>query len=104
MASDTSLFDSAVRMEEGRAVDNASSELAADESLMSLSRRISELEDAILTGRSETGPNLKLTPSSWRLLISLFLLAPGLYKAAATYGGHSTAPTTLDWIIGVLGR
>ncbi|KAJ7773499.1 hypothetical protein B0H14DRAFT_2276757, partial [Mycena olivaceomarginata] len=42
----------------------------------------------------------KVTP--WRLLNTCLVLGMGIYKAAVTYRGQDAAPTTLDWIIGVL--
>ncbi|KAJ7461601.1 hypothetical protein FB451DRAFT_1404833 [Mycena latifolia] len=45
-------------------------------------------------------PHVKVTP--WRLLNTVLVLALGIYKAAASYLGQSIAPTTLDWIIGVV--
>ncbi|KAJ7032865.1 hypothetical protein C8F04DRAFT_958327 [Mycena alexandri] len=38
----------------------------------------------------------------WRLINTAILLVLGIWKAATTYRGQSTAPTTLDWIVGVL--
>ncbi|KAJ7461607.1 hypothetical protein FB451DRAFT_1497610 [Mycena latifolia] len=43
---------------------------------------------------------VKITP--WRLLNTVLVLGLGIYKAAASYLGQSIAPTTLDWIIGVV--
>jgi len=33
---------------------------------------------------------------------TFLVLGLGIYKTAATYTGQPTAPTTLDWIIGIL--
>ncbi|KAJ6510711.1 hypothetical protein C8R45DRAFT_394934 [Mycena sanguinolenta] len=46
------------------------------------------------------GPRVKITP--WRLLNTVLLLVLGIYKAVAAYRGQQTAPTTLDWILGVV--
>ncbi|KAJ6510735.1 hypothetical protein C8R45DRAFT_965016 [Mycena sanguinolenta] len=43
---------------------------------------------------------LKVTP--WRLFNTVLVLGLGIYKAVAAYRGEQTAPTTLDWILGVL--
>ncbi|KAF7361511.1 hypothetical protein MSAN_01184700 [Mycena sanguinolenta] len=49
---------------------------------------------------SSPGPKVKITP--WRVLNTVLLLVLGMYKAVAAYRGQQTAPTTLDWILGVL--
>ncbi|KAJ6510715.1 hypothetical protein C8R45DRAFT_921434 [Mycena sanguinolenta] len=45
-------------------------------------------------------PKLKVTP--WRLFNTVLVLGLGIFKAVAAYRGEQTAPTTLDWILGVL--
>lgn len=98
---DTSPFDSAARIEEGQTVaeNNPSSDSSTtDERYMSLSRRISELEDAARL--SKIKPKVKVTP--WRLLNCLLLLGLGIYKAAAGYLGEQSAVTTSDLFLGVL--
>ncbi|KAJ7032864.1 hypothetical protein C8F04DRAFT_1106018 [Mycena alexandri] len=45
-------------------------------------------------------PEVEIT--LWRLINTAILLVLGIWKAAATYRGQSTAPATLDWIVGVL--
>jgi hypothetical protein len=41
----------------------------------------------------------KITP--WRAINTAVIFSFGLAKAIATYRGLSTAPTTLDWMLGV---
>ena len=41
----------------------------------------------------------KVTP--WRAINTAVIFSFGLAKAIATYRGLSTAPTTLDWMLGV---
>ncbi|KAF7326432.1 C6 finger domain [Mycena sanguinolenta] len=50
--------------------------------------------------RLENAPMIKVTV--WRLLNTIVVLGLGIYKAVAAYLGQQTAPTTLDWVIGVL--
>ncbi|KAJ7488068.1 hypothetical protein FB451DRAFT_1553585 [Mycena latifolia] len=45
-------------------------------------------------------PRVKITP--WRFLNTVLVLGLGIYKATASYLRQSMAPTTLDWIIGVV--
>ncbi|KAJ7319079.1 hypothetical protein DFH08DRAFT_970975 [Mycena albidolilacea] len=91
----------AVIMEVGNQRDNPSSgdSTTDNQSLVSLSQRISELEDHMYSAQLRT-PKVKVTP--WRLLNTVLVLGLGIYKATATYRGQDTTPTTLDWIIGVL--
>ncbi|KAF7369073.1 hypothetical protein MVEN_00234100 [Mycena venus] len=98
---DTDAFNSVVIMEEGRSPDNVPSSDSTTDNLtvISLSRRISELEDSINSAQRRS-PKVKVT--AWRLLNTFLLLGLGIYKAMASYRGQETAPTTLDWIIGVL--
>ncbi|KAF7361524.1 hypothetical protein MSAN_01186000 [Mycena sanguinolenta] len=86
-------FDSAARMEEGHAAtagdstsDNPNTSLEPD-----------GLLDPVQPGKD---PKVKVT--LWRLLNTVVVLVLGVYKAVAAYGGQQTAPTTLDWILGVL--
>ncbi|KAJ7710542.1 hypothetical protein B0H17DRAFT_2661 [Mycena rosella] len=48
----------------------------------------------------ESPRRLKVT--GWRLLNTGVILRLGIYKAVATYFGQTTAPSTLDWVIGVV--
>ncbi|KAF8198275.1 hypothetical protein K438DRAFT_1824129 [Mycena galopus ATCC 62051] len=54
-----------------------------------------------MEGSTTTEPKIKITP--WRLLNTVLVLGLGIYKASPSYLGQEVAPTTLDWIIGVLG-
>ena len=40
--------------------------------------------------------------TGYRLLVSLLTLIFGMSKAVLSYQGQSTAPTTVDWVFGVL--
>ncbi|KAF8215284.1 hypothetical protein K438DRAFT_1749340 [Mycena galopus ATCC 62051] len=103
---------------------NALLRTRADNSTDILSRRIESLEtansllqtradnlaDVVSRGivalerqnseRNPQRPQVKLTP--WRATNTVFLLVLGVYKAAGTYLGQTTGPTTADWIVGVL--
>jgi hypothetical protein len=89
-------------------VDNQVNELK--ELLASLSLRIATMESTLATTgqspqpghspRTERRPRVKISP--WRALNSLLVLGLGAYKAIETYRGQTIAPTTADWIIGVL--
>ncbi|KAF7361519.1 hypothetical protein MSAN_01185500 [Mycena sanguinolenta] len=83
----TDAFNSAALMEEGHfGGDNHGS--TAEESLLHPAQPAPE------------DPKIKIT--LWRLLNTTLLLGLGVYKAVTAYGGQQTAPTTLDWILGVL--
>ncbi|KAF8215325.1 hypothetical protein K438DRAFT_2124180 [Mycena galopus ATCC 62051] len=71
----------------------------ADNSVDVLSRRITVLEREN-SERNPRSPQAKLTP--WRAINTVILLVVGVYKAAGTYLGQTTGPTTADWIVGVL--
>ncbi|KAJ6510731.1 hypothetical protein C8R45DRAFT_395312 [Mycena sanguinolenta] len=59
-----------------------------------------ESEGLLDSAQVEKGPKIKVT--LWRLLNTALILVLGIYKAVAAYRGQQTAPTTLDWILGVL--
>ncbi|KAJ7743626.1 hypothetical protein B0H16DRAFT_1561134 [Mycena metata] len=61
---------------------------------------MSNVPESDTTSLTPKEPKVKVT--LWRLLNTAILLMLGIWKAAATYKGQITAPTTLDWIIGVL--
>jgi hypothetical protein len=98
---DADPFSAAAIMEEGRRGDSPppGDSTTDNQSLVSLSRRISELEDHMSSAQLGP-PKIKVTPG--RLLNTVLVLGLGIYKATATYRGQDTTPTTLDWIIGVL--
>ncbi|KAK7050470.1 hypothetical protein R3P38DRAFT_1758166 [Favolaschia claudopus] len=97
-------FASAAAMEEGHASPSKTNTTNGSETitLESLSRRIEELENGLNEARLgfEIGPRVKVTP--WRLLNTFLVLGLGIYKSISTYRGQDTAPTTIDWILGVL--
>ncbi|KAK7052274.1 hypothetical protein R3P38DRAFT_3594900 [Favolaschia claudopus] len=97
-------FASAAAMEEGHASPSKTNTTNGSETitLESLSRRIDELESGLNAARLELeiGPRVKVTP--WRLLNTFLVLGLGVYKSVSTYRGQDTAPTTIDWILGVL--
>ncbi|KAF7377649.1 hypothetical protein MSAN_00187800 [Mycena sanguinolenta] len=99
---ETAPFNSALIMEEGRIRDIPSSgNLAADPTIVSLSRRIAELELELATIHSDSAQlGSKITP--WRLLNTCVVLGLGIYKATAGYRGQDTALTTTDWVVGIL--
>ncbi|KAJ7626651.1 hypothetical protein DFH06DRAFT_1481101 [Mycena polygramma] len=71
----------------------------------SLRRRVpnSSRSEALSLGNDTHAPQtqaMKITP--WRFLNTIVILALGIYKAVATYHGQTTAPTTTDWITGVV--
>ncbi|KAK7057613.1 hypothetical protein R3P38DRAFT_2842037 [Favolaschia claudopus] len=70
--------------------------------LVDLSDRIYELEIRLNKGQVgyRTASKVKVTP--WRLLNTFLVLGLGLYKSALAYLGQDTAPTALEWIVGVL--
>ncbi|KAJ7241704.1 hypothetical protein B0H12DRAFT_1221502 [Mycena haematopus] len=81
----------AAMMEEGRAPSSDSSEHNHESTPEGGLRHSAQLEK---------GPKVKIT--LWRLLNTILLLGLGIYKATAAYRGQQVAPTTLDWIMGVL--
>ncbi|KAK7052276.1 hypothetical protein R3P38DRAFT_3594905 [Favolaschia claudopus] len=102
----SSSFVSASTLEEGH---SSSTRIASDEDVMtleSLSGRIDELERVINQVQprpataSRTASKVKVTP--WRLLNTFLVVLLGIYKAVSTYLDQHTAPTTLEWILGVL--
>lgn len=79
----------------------------SDVSSTALHRRIAELERRIATleanmGQGQVGHKAQTTITPWRVLNSVLVLGLGGYKAAATYLGQTTGPTTTDWIVGVV--
>ena len=50
----------------------------------------------------DSSPKQGVKINMWRILNTVFMLAVGVTKAVFTYQGYSTAPTTLDWVIGVV--
>ncbi|KAJ7509651.1 hypothetical protein B0H11DRAFT_1960501 [Mycena galericulata] len=86
----------------GRAGDDQANELVdISRNLTLISHRMEALEMKITSdaGRRDR-PQVKITP--WRVLNTVFIVAAGVYKAAATYLGQTTGPTTADWIVGVV--
>ena len=61
-----------------------------------------------LTGTTAPTPDLfkmsRVEPgvTMWRFLNTLFILFVGTAKAILALQGQATAPTTLDWVIGVI--
>ncbi|KAJ6510713.1 hypothetical protein C8R45DRAFT_394937 [Mycena sanguinolenta] len=90
-----SSFNSAVMMEEGHAPSDHSPTDDSDDPHIQL-----ESDALLYTPRVTGGPMVKVT--AWRLLNTVLILGLGTYKASAAYRGQQVAPTTLDWIIGVL--
>ncbi|KAJ7932902.1 hypothetical protein B0H13DRAFT_2512770 [Mycena leptocephala] len=66
-----------------------------EQALETKDHRIAVLEAIIKKESAAT-----ITP--WRLLNTVVVLGVGAYKAATTYLGQTTRPTTADWIIGVV--
>jgi hypothetical protein len=48
-----------------------------------------------------TFPPRGVRVTRWRMLNTLFIASFGVYKSVLTYQGEMTAPTTLDWLLGV---
>ncbi|KAJ6510729.1 hypothetical protein C8R45DRAFT_965009 [Mycena sanguinolenta] len=83
-----------VQVEEGRAPPLASGDSDAG------NHDYPPTQSLLHPDQLEEGPLIKVT--LWRLLNTVLLLGLGVYKAVAAYRGQQTAPTTLDWILGVL--
>ncbi|KAJ7218874.1 hypothetical protein B0H12DRAFT_327154 [Mycena haematopus] len=96
------IFNSAATMEEGRAPSGESTtgDVGTSNSHRSNRHLDSESDPLLGSSQGEKGPKVKVT--LWRLLNTVLVLGLGVYKAVAAYRGQQTAPTTLDWILGVL--
>jgi hypothetical protein len=99
--------------------DRAHELLSLPPDLMALHQRIAALEAIIKnmeqgleTNRKNTDHCIAVleatlqkesaaTITPWRVLNTMVVLGVGAYKAATTYLGQTTGPTTADWIIGV---
>jgi hypothetical protein len=82
-----------------------SSETRLASSTSGVTAVINERESSTASALLHHGPQpavAKPLITGYRLLVSLITVTFGMSKAVLSYQGQSAAPTTLDWVFGVV--